>query len=429
MRLQDTIYIICNLLSILGLHIFLNKLYPSSSSKTYRRIGLTIYYLGDCVVYVSNDSPYIFFITSILLFGFCSYIYIHNKIVHILIITFIFQVFVVCSELLVAFFLSIRMKNSAYSDNTFVLITIVLSKLLFFTFLFWTSHMIKHKVEHLPTRYIFSSLTMPVLSAIIIIYIFSLNPFDQYSIKDAGSIEAIAVILTMVLINIISCLSIKQQHDYYLLQSEQENLQNIVKMQQEHYEQDLEYRKELGRLRHDFKNFLLGIKTDIASGRISNAIDVIDSKISHYSLSPIPQCNIFAIDATILHKYGEAQNKNIDISVEYKIAYIPQIDSCDISVLIGNAVDNAIEYLSTHLSCTQMIQIKIVCDKGLLDICITNEINTEVVISENNTIISSKSMQHGYGLKSASMIAEKYQGGLFLSCPGNKFIFNAILYC
>lgn len=429
MKLQSIIYIICNLLSILGLHVFLSKLYPSSSKKTFRAIGLIFYYILDCSVYIFNDNPYFFFISSIILFAFCTFFYINRNVLHIIIMALVLQIFVVCSELLVAFFLSIQSGNNEHTTNVFILLTIVLSKILFFSFLLFASYIIKNRIEHLPAQYIFGAMSMPTLSAIIILYIFSLNPFDQYNIKDSGSLEAILVVFAIVTLNVISCLTIKNQCEFFRLKSEQEKLQGIVRMQQEYYEHDLNYRKEIGRLRHDFKNFLVGIKADILTDNKTNAIKSIDSQISHHSLSQLPQCNIFAIDAILLHKYNEAKDYNIDVDVTYLIANTPLIDSCDLSVLIGNAMDNSIEYLSTHQNCDQKIIVKIVCDKGLLDISIENQIDTKIVIKENNEIDSTKNSQHGYGIKSASLIAEKYQGNLFLSCPDNKFVFNAILYC
>lgn len=426
---QYTIYFICDFLPIFGMHDLLSKLFPRDSKKTARYIGMLIYIILDSIIYRINASPLVFFITSIILFAVLVLCYNPKRIFMSGLIALVLQSFGTCSELLSSYLLSICSQNDdeEYSEIAVIIFVIIVSKMIFFAILMLVSCIVRTFTNSIPAKHFLGLIIVPIISTAQLLYIFSLKKFDQYSILGSGNIEAIFVVASVVVINVIFCVVIDKQQELFTKTYENQYLESLVKAQQDFYANDLQLREEMQKIRHDYKNHLIGLRADILSGNTDKVIAKIEKELNPEYLSAIPQCGIFAIDAIISYKSGIAKEHNIDLVPTFKLTSVPQIDSSDISILIGNSLDNAIEYLSEHKECKPKISIKIVYDKGVMDILVENETKSPINIHDN-TIDSAKGKWHGYGLKSVQNICEKYDGKLFLTNKNNTFLFNAVLF-
>lgn len=108
----------------------------------------------------------------------------------------------------------------------------------------------------------------------------------------------------------------------------------------------------------------------------------------------------------------------------------PEVASEDICVMLGNALDNAMEYLTIHVSCSREIHVRVRYEKGILSIRVINEVEEAISVAEKRFCKSSKTgEEHGYGLKSIDYVAEKYGGRLILTCDNRYFECGMLLYC
>ena len=121
-----------------------------------------------------------------------------------------------------------------------------------------------------------------------------------------------------------------------------------------------------------------------------------------------------------------------NIKIEFEGTFPSErIDSTDICVIFGNAVDNAIEACKKLEKQTdaKTIKIRSVLHNSLLHITIKNPVAEAPIIYDDNSIRSTKtdSEEHGIGLYSIKKTIEKYCGDFNIQCVNNIFLLSISL--
>ncbi|MFQ6794069.1 MAG: GHKL domain-containing protein [Thomasclavelia sp.] len=109
------------------------------------------------------------------------------------------------------------------------------------------------------------------------------------------------------------------------------------------------------------------------------------------------------INLIINDKIIKAYTRNIKVTSKIDINREIRISECDLNELLSNILDNAIDYNRDN----GMIDIAIILEKQFVHIKVTNEIDKN---KSNQSLISKKGKNHGYGIRSIEKIVEKYQG-------------------
>ena len=137
-----------------------------------------------------------------------------------------------------------------------------------------------------------------------------------------------------------------------------------------------------------------------------------------------------SLDAILFYKRAMAEEKKIPVVYDIQIPAGLKIDGTDCCVLLGNALDNAIEANEKIEDITdRYIECLILYQKNSLLCKITNPTKEPVEI-KNNKILTTKENKkdHGIGLGNIKMVVEKYNGTLNLSCTDNTFELNFMLF-
>ena len=214
-----------------------------------------------------------------------------------------------------------------------------------------------------------------------------------------------------------------KQKEHALLKQENELYSKQCRMMEEST-------KELQIFRHDLKNRMLGICRYLDAGQLSEADDAIRE------LSGVMEKNTLrsvtgnlAVDSIINYKLQAAILNDADVKTDIAVPAELEMNVADLSILIGNLVDNALEALQMVPSDQRSLYLKVVVSHNRLILQITNPYVQEVKY-ENGEIISSKpdSDKHGLGLKSVKRIVEKYEGGIVIHHENHLFSVDALLY-
>lgn len=214
-----------------------------------------------------------------------------------------------------------------------------------------------------------------------------------------------------------------KQKEHALLKQENELYSKQCRMMEEST-------KELQIFRHDLKNRMLGICRYLDAGQLSEADDAIRE------LSGVMEKNTLrsvtgnlAVDSIINYKLQAAILNDADVKTDIAVPAELEMNVADLSILIGNLVDNALEALQIVPSDQRSLYLKVVVSHNRLILQITNPYVQEVKY-ENGEIISSKpdSDKHGLGLKSVKRIVEKYEGGIVIHHENHLFSVDALLY-
>ncbi len=203
------------------------------------------------------------------------------------------------------------------------------------------------------------------------------------------------------------CWIYEKNTEYELWQMKGNELQNVIAYQSE-------VNEEMKKIRHDMKKHLGNIlymvendqkeKTKEYIGKLTDVI--LAAKQNVYTGN-------YIIDAILNKHMVLCKGKNVKL--ELSVDEIPELDTnpVDISAILDNLLDNAIEAvenLGIHERC---IDIKLFLYKNNLAIVVKNLYDNKLQMNEKYISAGkSERMEHGYGLKSVESAVER-NGGVF----------------
>jgi sensor histidine kinase regulating citrate/malate metabolism len=180
---------------------------------------------------------------------------------------------------------------------------------------------------------------------------------------------------------------------------------------------------ELKKIRHDIKNNLANISYLLKENHIEESVGYINAITSTLeSTKSIIHCGNNYLDSILNYEMTLCKNNNIDACFE--IDNIPKLNIAptDLSSIISNVLNNAVEANLKLTESERYISLKIFCYKNYLSIIVKNPYK-HILIEDNGTLITNKKdkFYHGYGLKSIKYVAQKYGGSVSVQASNNWF--------
>lgn len=215
--------------------------------------------------------------------------------------------------------------------------------------------------------------------------------------------------------------------------SQQESLElSDLKTIQQQQETDRKYfeiidqsNKEMQIFAHDIKNHMIQIRNMEDIAQVRQYIDSIYPTINVYSSIGISKNKILDL---ILSKYITLCGKNnLKFTVDAKTANLSYIEDADLSTLLNNLLDNAMEAAQT--SKDHNIKITFSSRSYTYDsLVIENSCDTSP-LSEGSKLMTTKKDKrlHGLGQKSIVKIVEKYNGIYDWKYDPQKLLFKTII--
>lgn len=244
-----------------------------------------------------------------------------------------------------------------------------------------------------------------------------------YELESIPAILFSAVAILMIAANLVTLFLIYRQKDYVESKAKLGFANEQIKNQLAHYEELYRYQSEIRTFRHDIKNKLLSVSGLLADGQTQSAIDAIKGEVDFLDEANNGVINSGnpAVDAVLQSKLAIAESKGITLDYSVKISDKINVDLLELGVLIGNALDNAIEATEgLGNSADKTIFASIITMGGRIVVSVENPVEAQVDTKHIGTAKADK-LNHGYGLKSIKTIAQKYDGDVFVSCEGNIF--------
>lgn len=231
--------------------------------------------------------------------------------------------------------------------------------------------------------------------------------------------------MSVILIYFYTEISKSYQRDskLFLLENNFNTLQEQIAVQQQNNE-------KVRKLRHDMKNHLANIRSLIDSGEIAAAVTLLDNtaeNVNNTKAEMIDTGNSF-VDAILLSKTAVCREKNIDFSCSVQPLENLKINAVDLSSLLSNLLDNAME--AAAQTTEPFVRLTIMKYNAYYTICVENSYKGKEFLKENmGVLISTKSDKalHGYGTQIISDIAQKYDGNYTWEAQENRFISTVIM--
>ena len=153
---------------------------------------------------------------------------------------------------------------------------------------------------------------------------------------------------------------------------------------------------------------------------LQNAIELFDSSI---------QTGNDALDLLFTQKTMPLKALHIQTSAMIEGKALSFMDVADINVFFGNAIDNALDYLSKIDEAKRFLRISTYRNHSLLFVRIENYCEDDLSFGKDGLPRSSNDALPGYGTQSIKSIAVKYGGTASFTKEGDLFVLTALFNC
>ena len=315
-------------------------------------------------------------------------------------------------------------KSETFEGDMY-LYAVMLSKLIKFIMVLVVLLILKRNAVRADFKNYLCMIIVPLLSIFIII---AITIESKGTIVNAGfttntamlGILVINFIVYYLLNNIIQANEIKQI---------QARMETQFMFQEKKYEQTSMSFKNISGILHDTNKHLVYLRECVIQNDCNEAIEYIDKAINNLGDS-YKRINAghLVIDALVSNAFNNAEIKNIKFKTDIKIDKNKiNIERYDLSVVLGNLLDNAIEACVKISNIDdRFIKVNIFTNETALIINILNSAVGKNLFAKFKSDISNKIM-HGYGLGNVNLIAEKYGGSFIAERKESKFEATIVL--
>jgi len=206
----------------------------------------------------------------------------------------------------------------------------------------------------------------------------------------------------------------------------QEQQEELMRIKLREYENQTFYLKNMEDLmenfraqRHDFNNYVSTLYGLIQLGKNEEAKQYImnlDKNLAYFN--EVIDTEHPVITALINVKYQKAVREKIKMNLEIRLPECITLDYIDLSVILGNLLDNAIEACIKSNKPQPYINLSMYVEDNQIIIRVENSKNSTIVV-DTSAITSryttkSDKESHGYGMQNINGVVEQYKGVLQL---------------
>ena len=295
---------------------------------------------------------------------------------------------------------------------------VLLSKLLVFTF-FILIRAIKGGTLHGHFRKKWLSIYILPITTYLTVYVIY-RSMQYYQNQVFLTNLTLASLIMLIISNMLIVKLMNDFHNEVVNENKLILAEKMIEQQQKQYQMMFEENEVIHKLRHDQKNFIIGLLSQIQNKDYDEMVKQLNAQLQELQAGSGQNiCGNSVIDTIINYKISEAKKKNIKIDFHYKGLHNIQISGIDLAILLGNALDNAME-------ATEKIEET---EKRTVELYIYLKGNQLVVIIENNVIQNvdvdhlqtEKTGNHGYGVVNMKSVVNKYAGSLSFFCEDKVF--------
>lgn len=262
-----------------------------------------------------------------------------------------------------------------------------------------------------------------VISVFVITLLIGLSMYMITTQSAMTSQICLIITFLLLILNIIIFVVIRKINLSSQKETEKELLRLQLKQQQSEMEQLEKKYQEISILRHDYQNKINCIGTLLSKSEESDARKYVE-KILGTDFKEVQarvHCSSSVISAVINEKIEKATEKGIETSCRIVVT-IPEYLEYDLSILLANLLDNAIEACEKNDIPSQII-LTITDTAGYYRVVVKNTVQVSVLRTNQNLESNKQEKErHGWGLKSVRELVEGHQGILDIYEKDGMFI-------
>ena len=198
----------------------------------------------------------------------------------------------------------------------------------------------------------------------------------------------------------------------------------IIELQTEQAEKHLNevrsIHKEMRGFKHDFHHHLQTLRGQIAAGEYERALEYIDElEAKLQGIDTLVKTGNVSADAILSSKIAQAKSAGIRVNVKANIPDAMTISDVELSILLGNLLDNAIEACA-DASGERFIRLFIAMKGKMLYFSMLNSAAAKQK-KRGALFVSRKAGLHGFGLVRAQSIVKEHNGWIKFNSEDGAF--------
>lgn len=332
-------------------------------------------------------------------------------------------VIMVSSEWIVIFITSLILKKDfyAYQDSsTLQIFDITLSKLAYYLICLVLIQLFSKRTRNIENKSAFWQLMIMPASSVFALFVFryiSLEVPLPNAAKILCSLVSLFLLISNIIVFMIYEKSISNSSELYELQA----MKQKQEIDSEYFRVLEQNNKDLKIFTHDIKNHLEQISALTDNKKIEDYISKLYGTVNSYSNIALSGNKTLDV---IISKYNTlCKNKNIEIYFNVKTANLSGIDNMDLSTILNNLLDNAVEAASS--SKIRKIGVDIFT-KGAFEVINIQNGSDLPPNASGKKLLTSKSdkAMHGLGIESVLRTLKNYNGVFDWSYDEKEKIFK-----
>jgi hypothetical protein len=172
-------------------------------------------------------------------------------------------------------------------------------------------------------------------------------------------------------------------------------------------------------MRHDRRHFEALILSLLQDGKVDEARECLEERLSQEPRSGIRYCENPTVNAALMHYVTVAEKNNINVKVAANIPYKPGVDEMQLAIAISNLFENAIHACEKIPENDRFIEITAKFKQQLL-FEIVNSCNGKTELNEEGHPVTTE-VGHGIGTRSVLDFVEKTNSEIRYIAEDNKF--------
>ena len=280
-----------------------------------------------------------------------------------------------------------------------------------------------------------SIILIALFSQMQLIFIFLLYRPDLAANSDVAMSSGICALIFNSALNIVLISYISKCYEIYEEEKEKELKANLDKLDKKYFETIKNELSNSQVCKSIIIDKLNDIKLNLDRGDINNSnvlLEQINNDVE--KIRNIKFCEEPTINMVLTLKTKKADSLSIPLHIKALVPSDIDISKLDLSSVISNMIDNALDAAYEHkkeIGFSQ-VNISIVKKNNYLVIRTENPTTINKCITDIDELHTTKEQNdyiHGYGLKILNKIAERYNGELTVDINNHKSVFVMILDC
>jgi len=214
-----------------------------------------------------------------------------------------------------------------------------------------------------------------------------------------------------------------------LQQEELHHMQALIQKQHQDFIAQKSATEAIQQKYHDLKNCLISLKAEGDNGSVARSQLIREIEQIMKPIETSVETGNHFLNIILAEKMQICQEHQIRLTPYADGRDLAFIDGLDLCVIVGNALDNAIEAVQKLPLYQREVHMKVSRTGQMILFSFHNYHDESPRLNGNGSFLTNKqnANDHGYGLKGISQIAEKYNGDISVEYTDSEFTLSVLI--